>query len=293
MDFPLGWPVVPAANVRRHRLLAGATALVGVGDQVRPDQAIAERPGSGGERVPVLAGLAGRVTQVVPGRALTIEGVATVIQGVFGLGLPTAGPLHFLPRGESLAVVPIPRGAIIVFPGRLPLTLLQRAAAGGACGIVAASVAARELEAFVRADLSAVLDGLAPEVTQLPVTLLFTEGVGSFAMDPKIFQLLTQRAGDIALLQGFTDARQNIRPEVLLPLPLGSGTAATPGDDSIIVGARARVIAGEWRGGRGEIIYLFARNQLTEAGLLVKAARIRLEDGSSPSVPLAFLERTG
>src|SRR5579859_1677134 len=81
MNFPLGWPVVPAANVRRHRLLAGATALVGVGDQVRPDQAIAERPGSGGERVPVLAGLAGRVTQVVAGRALTIEGVATVIQG--------------------------------------------------------------------------------------------------------------------------------------------------------------------------------------------------------------------
>jgi hypothetical protein len=293
MDFPLGWPVIPAASVRRQRPLAGATALVSVGEQVRPDQAVAHLPGSGGERVPVLAGLAGRVTEVVAGRALTLEGAATVIQGLCGLGLPTVGPLHFLPRGESLAVVPIPPGAIIVFPGRLPLTLLQRAAAGGAAGIIAASVAARELEAFVRADLSAVLDGLAPEVARLPITLLFTEGVGSFAMDPIMFQLLTQRAGDVALLHGFTNPRQNIRPEVLLPLPLGSATVATPLDDALVVGARTRVIAGQWRGGRGEVIHRFARSQPATPGLLVKAARVRLEDGSSPIVPLAFLERTG
>jgi hypothetical protein len=268
MDFPLGWPVIPAANVRRARPLAGgATALVGVGEQVRPDQPVAERPGAGGERVAVLAGLAGRVTQITPGRSLTIEGAATIIQGIFGLG-----------------------GAVAA---QLPLTLLQRAAAGGAVGIVAASMAVRELESFARADLLAALDGLVPDARQLPLTLLFTEGVGTSSMDSGIFQLLAQRAGDIALLTGTTDPRRNVRPEILLPLPLGTPTVATPADDTIASGARIRVVAGSWRGMRGEAMHVFARRQLTDLGLLVRAARVRLEDGTSPVVPLNFLERIG
>lgn len=294
MDFPLGWPVIPAANVRRARpLVGGATAMVAVGDQVRPDQPVAERPGAEGERVAVVAGLAGRVTQVLPGRSVTIDGIATIIQGIFGLGSTTAGALHFLPRGESLAVAPIPRHSIVVFPGQLPLTLLQRAAAGGAAGIIAAGMAVRELESFARADLSAALDGLAPEAAHLPLTLLFTEGVGASAMDSAIFQMLAQRAGDIALLSGATDPRHNVRPEILLPLPLGTPTVATPADDAIAAGARIRVVAGRWRGMRGEAMHVFAQRQVTDLGLLARAARVRLEDGTSPVVPLNFLERIG
>jgi len=294
MDFPLGWPVIPATHVRRSRTLSGgATALVSVGDQVRPDQVVAERPGPEGARQPVLAGLAGRVSQIIPGYTITIEGVATIIQGIFGLGGATAGAVHFLPRGESLAVVPIPRNAIIVFPGQLPLTLLQRAATGGAAGIIAASMAVRELESFARTDLSAALDGLFPEAADLPLSLLFTEGVGALTMDSGTFQLLTQHAGDTALLSGTTDPRRNVRPELLLPLPLGTATVATPTDDTISAGARIRVVAGPWRGLRGETMHVFARRQLTDVGLLVRAARVQLEDGASSVVPLSVLERIG
>jgi hypothetical protein len=294
MDFPLGWPVIPAANVRRSRpLVGGATAVVGVGEQVRPDQVVAERPGADGEQVGVVAGLAGRVTQVLPGRSVTIDGVATTIQGIFGLGGPAAGALHFLPRGESLAVAPIPRHSIVVFPAQLPLTLLQRAAGSGAAGIVAAGMAVRELESFARADLSAALEGHAPEAVRLPLTLLFTEGVGSSTMDSAIFKVLSQRAGDIALLTGTTDPRRNVRPEILLPLPLGTAAVATPADDAIIAGARVRVVAGPWRGMRGETAHVFARRQVTDLGLLARAARVRLEDGTSPVVPFNFLERIG
>lgn len=292
MDFPLGWPVIPAANVRRMRPLSrGATALVGTGEQVRPDQPVAERPGPEGQREYVLAGLAGRVAQVTPGHGLAIEGAATIVQGLLGVGGPVTGPLHFLPRGEAVAVVPIPRGAVVVFPGQAPLTLLQRAASMGAAGVIAGSVGARELEAFTRADMSSVLDGLVPEIASISLTLVFTQGAGVAPMDAVIQQALAQRTGDIALVTGLTDPRRNVRPEVLLPLPLGSATMAVPADGTVTLGTRVRVTAGRTRGARGEVVYQFSQRQHVEPGILARAVRVQLEDGTSPVLPVSFVER--
>ncbi len=293
MDFPSGWPVIPAANVRRLRPLGGATPLVNVGEQVRPDQPLAERPSARGDQEPVIAGLAGRVAQILPGRGVALEGVATIIHGIFGVGGTAAGTLHFLARGESVAVVRIPPGAVIVFPGQIPLTLLQRAATDGAAGIVGASVGIRELEAFIRADMTAVLDGMLLDAAHMPLPLVLTEGIGSFAMDSVVFQLLSQRAGDIVLVSTATDPRRAIRPEVLLPRPLGSPALPLPADDTIAVGARVRLVAGPGRGSRGEVVYQFAQRQVVAPGLVVPAVRVRLEDGASQVVPLTFVERVG
>lgn len=294
MDYPAGWPIIPAANIRRARPLSGgATPLVNVGDQVRPDQPIAERPVAQGGREPVIAGLAGRVAQIIPGRSVTIEGVATLINGVFGIGGSASGVLHFLARGESVAVVRIPRGAVIIFPGQIPLTLLQRAVAEGAAAIVGASVGVREIEAFTRADMTAVLDGMHVDATHMPLPLVLTEGIGSFAMDSAVFQQLSQRAGDVGLINTATDPRRAIRPEVLLPLPLGSPTMPLPADDTIVVGARVRLIAGPGRGSRGEVVYQFAQRQTVAPGLVVPAVRVRLEDGASQVMPVGFVERVG
>jgi hypothetical protein len=293
MDYPTGWPLIPAANVRRVRPLGGATPLVNVGDQVRPEEPIAERLTAQGGQEPILAGLAGRVAHIAPGRGVAVEGVATVIHGIFGIGGSAAGTLHFLARGEAVAVVRIPPGAVIVFPGQIPLTLLQRAAAEGAAAIVGASVGIRELEAFCRADMTAVLDGMQLDAAHVPLPLVVTEGVGSYAMDSLVYQHLSQRAGDVALINGAIDPRRAIRPEVLLPRPLGHQTMPLPADDSISVGARVRLIAGTGRGSRGEVVYQFAQRQVVEPGLVVPAVRVRLEDGASQVVPVAFIERVG
>jgi hypothetical protein len=293
MDYPSGWPVIPAANVRRIRPLGGATPLVNVGDQVRPDQPVAERPSTQGGREPVIAGLAGRVAQIVAGRGVAIEGVATVIHGIFGLGGSAAGALHFLARGESVAVVRIPRGAVIVFPGQIPLTLLQRAAAEGAVALVGASIGIREIEAFTRADMTAVLDGMRLDASHVPLPLVLTEGIGSYAMDSVVFQHLSQHAGDVALINSVTDPRRAIRPEVLLPRPLGNPAMPLPADDSISLGAHVRLVAGPGRGSRGEVVYQFAQRQVIAPGLVVPAVRVRLEDGASQVVPVTFAERVG
>ena len=292
LDYPLGRPVVPAAPVRRERPLAlGSVALVGVGDRVSPEQPIAELPAPDGQRLPVLAGIAGRVVEVVPGQHITLEGQATIAHGLIGLGAPVVGPLAQLPRGESLAVVRIPAGTILVFPQPAPLMLLQRAAAGGARGIIAPSMSARELEAFARADLSVVLDGLAPEPAQLPLTILLTEGFDATPMNPATFTALSQRLGATALLTGATNPRWNVRPEVLISVPEGTPLARLPADSALVPGARVRAVAGPRRGARGEIVHVYERGQTGGGGVLAEAAALQLENGAIEVLPLHTLVR--
>lgn len=295
LTYPLGRPIVSTTLVRRVRPLPpGAISQVAMGEQVRPEQPIAETPAQQpGGRGTVLAGLAGRVVEIIPGQHITLEGVATLAHGIAGVGGAVVGPLVTLPRGESLAVVPIPRGAIILFPLQVPMTLLQRAAAGGAIGIVAASASARELESFIRADVTAVFDGLTAASSFPPFTVMLSEGFGNLPMQPQTYQTLSQRVNDTVLLTGTTNPRRNIRAEVLLPQPLGTPTLPVPFDSAITPGAWVAVTSGQFRGARGEVAYLFSRPQSIERGMLFPCANVRLEDGSTVAIPLHTLDRIG
>jgi hypothetical protein len=293
LDFPLGRPLIPAATLRRwRRLPPDAQALVAAGDQVRADQPLADIPRPGGS-APVLAGLSGWVLEVAPGRGVLLHGTATAVTGLLGLGGTVVAPLAFLPRGESLAVAPIPPGSIIIFPQRLPLTLLQRAAAAGAAGVVAASAAALELEAFARTDLTALLDGLVPGGDRFPLPLLLTEGLGDLPMDPTLAQLLAQHVGQVVMLSGATQPRRNLRPELLLPLAPGTNGTPPPVDSSIVPGAKVHVAAGQLRGAHGEVLALFAHQQIGPQGILAPSAEVRLDDGGTYALPLGVLDRIG
>ena len=293
LQYPLGRPIIQAIAVRRQRQLpAGARVLVAVGDQVQPEQPIAEAGQPGGAAV-VLSGLTGMVAEVVQGQRVIIEGVVTLAQGVVGIGGAAVGPLVVLPRGESLAVVPIPRGGVILFPQHAPLTLLQRAAAGGAAGIIAASASARELEAFARADLTTLLDGPAAAPAHVALTVILTEGLNMRTMNPSVYQALGQRIHDIVLMSGTTQPRRNVRPEVLLPLPLGTQAVRAVADAALVAGARVLARGGARTGMSGVILHVFQRQQRTAAGTLAAAASVRFDDGSAEIVPLAALDRAG
>jgi hypothetical protein len=293
LDYPHGRPLISAVAVRRRRLLpSGATPFVSLHEQVSPGQALAEARTDGGVTA-ALAGLAGRVVEIAPGQSVTIEGAATLINGILGVGGQVAGPIFFPQRGESLALVQLPRGSVIVYPTRAPLTLLQRAYASGAVGVIAASASALELEAFARADLTAVLDGFAPFDAQSPLTVLLTEGLGDSQMNPPILRALEQRVNDVILLDGQTDPRRNIRPEALLPLPLSATPTAIPLPSAFTTGALARVTAGPRRGVSGRIGYLFTQAQRSETNQWEPSALLRLDDGSTLVAPLALLDTIG
>jgi hypothetical protein len=295
LDFPLGRPILPAVLARRRRLLAAdAVPLVAVGDHLRADQPIAESRGPGQRGL--AAGFAGRVVETQQGPRqpwVTIEGVATLIHGLVGVGRQITGVLALLPRGETLAVVPIVPGSVIIFPHQVPLMLLQHAAAGGAAGIIAGSASARELEAFARTDLTQALEGPNSYAAATPLTVVLTEGLGAASMSTAVYHLLSRRLHDVVLLDGTTEPRRNIRPEVVLTAPVGAAPQPMPADFSIGVGAVVTVSAGPQRGVRGTIVHLFETHRPNAAGLQVPSASVRLEDGSVETLPLHALDRVG
>jgi len=293
LDYPLGRPIISAIAVRRRRLLPpGATPFVSLHEQVSPGQAIAEARSDAGLAT-ALAGLAGRVVDVAPGQSVTIEGAATLINGLLGVGGQVAGPLFFPQHGESLALLQIPPGSVIVYPTRAPLTLLQRAYASGAAGVIAASASALELEAFARADLTALLDGFVPLSAQPPLTVLLTEGLGDCAMSPPILRALEQRVNDVILLNGQTSPRHNIRPEALLPLPASATPTATPLPSAFTVGSLARITAGPQRGVWGRVSHVFTQARRSATDQWEPSALLRLDDGSTQIMPLALLDIIG
>jgi hypothetical protein len=293
LTYPNGRPLIAAMAVRRERPLpAGATPFVAVGERVTSERVLAERRDGQGV-VGVLAGITGQVTAVTVGRSVTLEGNAMALNGAIGVGLPAAGALYTIPRGESLAVAYIPHGCVLLHPTRAPLMLLQRALAAGAAGVIAGSASALELEAFARADLTATLEGLAPPTPSQPLTVILTEGMGEAVMDSQIWHLLTRRLGDIALINGQTLPEQAIRPEILLSVPEGAETERTPLPSELTVGALVRVWAGAARGVRGRITYLFTHARLSAAAQWEPCAQIQLDDGSALVAPLQQLDVIG
>ena len=291
LDYPLGRSLVPAAAVRRDRVLpSGAAVRVTVGEQVRPDQPIAQVTSRTGAPVALLAGMAGRVTEIGAQR-VTLEGSAMLLQGVLGMGGSVVGPLTYLPRGESLAVVPIQPGGVIVLPQQLPLTFMQRAAAGGAAAIVAPSTSARELEAFARTDLTALLDGLAPRTPPMPLPIVLTEGFGAVPMQPALYHVLAQRLGDIVLVTGTTDPKRNIRPDVLLPVPPATPAAQRDVGTDLREGEQVYVVAGSRRGARGTMTHIYDSRQYVEGGILAPCVAVTFEDGHIELIALHALER--
>lgn len=293
LDYPLGQPIAPAITVRRRRPLSqGAVPRVQTGDGVNALQPIAEITTPNG-RAPLLAGIDGRVIAVTPGKGIIIEGVATLLQGMIGLGESAAGPLAFLPQGESPAVALIPRGAILVYPQRVPLTLLQRAAAHGAAGVIAASASALELEAFARTDISAYLEHRIPLPVPSPLVVVLTEGLGDAAMQIDMLALLRRREGEMALINGTAHPRQNVRPEVLLSRSDLSMGEYVPPPVLLRTGAIVRVAAGARRGMRGMIRHIPAHTAVDAAGLRTRYAVVELDTGERASLPLHLLDIIG
>ena len=300
VEYPLGRPVIPAVVVQRRRPLPpGVQVRVAQGEQVRPDSVLAATPESEmasaefGPNGAVLSGIGGRVTEIVPQRYVAVEGVAAIFYGVAGLGGQAAGPLALLPRGELPTVVPIPRASVIIFPQQLPLSFMQRAAAGGAAGIIAGSASARELEAFARADLTAVYDGLTVPPQVIGLTIVLTEGPGSASMRPALYQMLAQRVGTPVLIEGTTSPRRSIRPEIVLAVPPQTPPLGVPMDSRLAAGVRVLVAAGPFAGASGTITHVFSRRQHTSAGVLAPAGVVRLDDGTTTVEQLAALDRIG
>jgi hypothetical protein len=248
----------------------------------------------------IVAGLRGTVIAVTRRGGVVIEGLASIVAGTVGAGRQVAGPLAIWQApGISGSQAYIPPGAILVVPGPLNLSIARRALYSGIAGVVASSMALRDLEVFLRTDLIDLLNCAHPELllsTLPPLTILLTEGLGVFAMPVRTINLCNKYQGVTALLSGATSLSAQIYPELVIPLaetePQERTTETRP-DGELRPGALARVCSGSYEGAIGKIDYLFSHQQLFPSGIRARAARMRLEDGSLLIVPLPVLVRIG
>ncbi len=244
------------------------------------------------------AGMRGRVVDITRRGGVIIESRAAVIQGAIGAGNQVAGVLTLWKApSASRGQQPIPPGAILVVPGPLNFAMLRQALISGVVGVIASSISSHDLEGFLRTDLVQLIDSPDIELAQAhlpPVTLLLTEGLGTIAMPVRTINLLSQYAGSIALISGATSIRQAIYPELIISLPVAEAQHnwhPVQPDPNLVIGAQVRVCGGDHEGAIGEITYLFNHHQVFPSGVRSRAARLRLEDGSTLVVPLTLIER--
>jgi hypothetical protein len=261
----------------------------------------------------VLAGIRGRVIDITRRGGVIIETRAAIVQGTVGAGSQVAGILtiwnassrfqyssttnnSFLGTDASRAIRP---GTILVITGPLNFAMLRQAMNSGVVAIVASSISSRDLEDFLRTDLITLINSIDVELAYAhltPITLMFTEGLGTVAMPARTINLLSQYQGSMALISGSTSIRQSIFPELIISLPVkGVQQIWHPvrPDPTLVVGSQVRICSGSYEGAIGVINYLFIYQQTFASGVRGRAARVRLEDGSTLVISLNLLERIG
>ncbi|HEY6287785.1 MAG TPA: hypothetical protein VIX20_19115 [Ktedonobacteraceae bacterium] len=262
----------------------------------------------------ILAGMRGRVVDITRRGGVIIETRAAIIQGTIGAGNQVAGiltiwnpnsrfqPSSAVPANTSVGATPslaIPIPTILVVPGPLNFAMLRQAMNLGVAGIVASSISSRDLEGFLGTNLIALINSMDIELVNAPLpplTLLLTEGLGTVAMLPRTINLLSQYQGSMVLLSGMTFIRQSIYPELIISLPvqeIQQNWRLVQPDPTLIVGSQVRICSGSYEGAVGEIVYLYIYKQTFASGVRGRAARVRLEDGSTLIMPLYLLERIG
>ncbi|HET8912728.1 MAG TPA: hypothetical protein VFN23_14750 [Ktedonobacteraceae bacterium] len=244
------------------------------------------------------AGLNGRVMDVTRRGGVIIESQVSLVRGVVGAGRQVSGSLCIWQPGSSERNrSDLPPGALLVLFEPVTLTLLHKALAMGATGLIASSISLHDFEAFLRIDALRLLSSLDVQLyhTSLPpLTLFFTEGFGTCLMPDELMIFLRDCAGSFALLEGMTSVRESLFPELLVP---SDGRKQQkegiqgPQARAVKQGVRVRVLAGDCRGTIGVVNMIFPHRVLFPSGIRVRAARLRLENGTYFIVPLNSIER--
>ncbi|MFQ5413422.1 MAG: hypothetical protein ACE5E6_03090 [Phycisphaerae bacterium] len=245
--------------------------------------------------VEVAAFVPGDVVEVVPDEGCVIEAKVSFVQGIFGIGGETVGPIRMAcaAHDESLDADHINddmKGAVVVGGGRVTAEALRKAIKVGAAAIVTGGIDDADLRDFLGYDLGVAITGS----EQLGLSLVTTEGFGDIAMARRTFDLLKTREGDEASVNGATQIRAGvIRPEVVIPVKPGAAVTevdhieATHG---VTVGLPIRAIRSPYFGRLGNVSAMPPELHELESGSKARVFEVEFEDGERAIVPRANVE---
>ena len=176
--------------------------------------------------VEVDAYIDGLVAEVMPGDGVVIESEGSFLQGIFGVGGETVGPLTMAVRepGEELSEAhfkPEHKGKIVVGGSLIRIPALRRAIQVGVRAIVVGGLDDQDLRALLGYDLGVAITGQ----ETIGCTVIVTEGFGK--MTHGAADLRSPRLAARGRRPRSTARRRSVpgvmRPEIVIPLIGSSG----------------------------------------------------------------------
>ncbi|MFQ5862317.1 MAG: hypothetical protein ACE5IC_04250 [Candidatus Brocadiales bacterium] len=246
----------------------------------------------------VRAYIDGKVVDVVEGEEVVVESIATFIQGIFGIGGETMGPLEMVVKSADEILTPNSlkedhRGRILVGGSLVRRDALERAVKVGVKGIVVGGIFDEDLKELLGYDLGVAITGS----ENIGLTLVVTEGFSRINMAQKTFEILKNNAGAKASINGATQIRAGVlRPEIIIPL---GGEAGEEGisepeeaevEGGMKVGNMVRIIREPYFGKIGKVEGLPVQPQAIETETKVRVVEIRFPDDSTVVIPRANVE---
>jgi hypothetical protein len=244
--------------------------------------------------VEVQAYVDGTVVDVIADEGVVVETRGAFVQGIFGVGGESYGPLHVLSDGPGQPLAPDQidadcAGRIIVATGLVSHEAIERAREVGVSGIIGGGIRDRDLRRLLGYDLGVAITG----AEDIGLSVIITEGFGEIAMARRTFDILQDCDGLEASVSGATQIRAGVmRPEIIVP-EIDSDVsieAAAGHQGGMSQGDALRVIRAPYFGRIGTVCRLLADLQQVESGATVRVLEVEFEDGVRAIVPRANVE---
>ncbi|MFP4249935.1 MAG: hypothetical protein ACLFU7_09775 [Armatimonadota bacterium] len=236
----------------------------------------------------------GTVVEVHGDEAVVVEARGALAQGILGVGGEAHGRLRVLcdsPEQQCTAelISDDCQDCILVGGGRVTLDALAAAREAGVAAVVSGAIDDRDLDQFMGEPLGVAITGQ----EDLGLSLVLTEGFGETPMRAQTFELLAERDGRRASVNGTTQIRAGvIRPEVVVPERGATWEAQDEAQTvGLAVGSPVRLIRPPTFGELAEIVELPEEPMEIATEARVRVARVRLErTGEVITVPRANME---
>ncbi len=247
----------------------------------------------------------GRVVEVTAGEGAVVETRAALVQGIFGIGGESGGPIAVPVAGpdQEIDAGAAERdwgGAVIIAGSLISADLVRAAVRGGASAVVGGGMEAQDLYDLLGYEIGVAITG----AEKVGLTVILTEGFGRIAMAGGTFALLKRLEGRTASVNGATQIRAGVqRPEIVVPLdevapaapgaqaaPAAPAAQAAPAADGLKKGDAVRLIRQPYFGLIGRVAELVPELQQIETESLVRVMRVALEDGRIVTVPRSNVE---
>jgi hypothetical protein len=243
--------------------------------------------------VEVKAYVAGTVTEVNPEIGCTVEADVAFIQGIFGIGGETCGPIKFAVSAsdETLtagSITPEMKDCVVIGGARITYESIEEARKVGAVALIAGGMDDQDLKEFLGYDLGVAITGSEKK----GITVIITEGFGDIAMANRTFELLKRFEGKEASVNGATQIRAGVmRPEIIIPLDAGGTEGETEEVGGYLeIGKTLRIIRDPYFGIIGTVKALPPHPHVLGSGSKARVLEVELKTGESVIVPRANVE---